>query len=106
MIHSFKQLRSLQSKAANLGLGLEKDVSGQFLEGLNLLENIDFSGNMFSSLHVNLFRSQYHSLVTLSLSDNKLTDFPINISKYSKLVYIDVSKNRIRYLQTEMIKEK
>jgi hypothetical protein len=31
MIHSFKQLRSLQSRAANLGLGLEKDVSGQFL---------------------------------------------------------------------------
>ena len=105
MMHSFKQLRSLESKAANLGLGLEKDVSGQFLEGLNLLENIDFSGNMFSSLHENLFRSQYHSLVTLSLSDNKLTDFPINISKFSKLVYIDVSKNRIRYLQPGTTKE-
>lgn len=105
MIHSFKQLRSLESKAANLGLGLEKDISGQFLEGLNLLENIDFSGNMFSSLHVNLFRSQYHSLETLSLSDNKLTDFPINISKFSKLVYIDVSKNRIRYLQPGTTKE-
>ena len=105
MIHSFKQLRSLQSKAANLGLGLDKDVSGQFLEGLNLLENIDFSGNMFSSLHVNLFRSQYHSLVTLSLSDNKLIDFPINISKVSKLVYIDVSNNRIRYLQPGTITE-
>jgi len=105
MMHSFKQLRSLKSKAANLGLGLEKDVSGQFLDGLNLLENIDFSGNMFSSLQVNLLRSQYHSLVTLSLSDNKLTDFPINISKFSKLVYIDVSTNQIRYLQLGTIKE-
>lgn len=105
MMQSFKQLRSLESKAANLGLGLEKDVSGQFLEGLILLENIDFSGNMFSSLHENLFRSQYHALVTLSLSDNKLTDFPFNISKFSKLVYIDVSNNRIRYLQPGTTKE-
>ncbi|CAC5395975.1 unnamed protein product [Mytilus coruscus] len=102
---SFKKLKILESRSANLGRGLLEDKDGKILKGLSELQQIDFSANQFKYLNPLMFRSQYKSLLKLILSNNILTEINLNFSKFSKLNYIDLSGNRIRYLESGTTKE-
>ncbi|XP_063423075.1 toll-like receptor 4 [Mytilus trossulus] len=102
---SFKKLKVLESRSANLGRGLLEDKDGKILKGLFELQQIDFSANQFKYLNPSLFKSQYKSLLKLILSSNILTEINMKFSKFSKLNYIDLSDNRIRYLERGTIKE-
>ncbi|XP_052093519.1 toll-like receptor 4 [Mytilus californianus] len=102
---SFKKLKILESRSANLGRGLLEDKDGKILKGLSELQQIDFSANQFKYLNPLMFRSQYKSLLKLILSNNILTEINLNFTKFSKLNYIDLSGNRIRYLERRTTQE-
>ncbi|VDI40904.1 toll-like receptor 7 [Mytilus galloprovincialis] len=105
VFQSFKKLKVLESRSANLSRGLQEDKDGKILKGLIELQQIDFSANQFKYLNPLLFKSQYKSLLKLILSSNILTEINMKFSKFSKLNYIDLSDNRIRYLERGTTKE-
>ncbi|CAG2233907.1 unnamed protein product [Mytilus edulis] len=95
MISSFKNLQELQSRNANLNIGLQHDVSGIFLKGLEKLRILDFAGNGLENLNPKLLCSQYNSLYSVDLSNNNFDDFPFKITEFKNLSYINLENNKI-----------
>ncbi|XP_071168724.1 toll-like receptor 4 [Mytilus edulis] len=95
MISSFKNLQELQSRNANLNIGLQHDVNEIFLKGLKKLRIIDFAGNGLENLNPKLLRSQYNSLYSVDLSNNNFDDFPFQITEFKNLSYINLENNKI-----------
>ncbi|CAC5388795.1 unnamed protein product [Mytilus coruscus] len=105
LISSFKNLQELQSRNANLNIGLQHDASGIFLKGLEKLRTIDFSGNGLENLNPKLLRSQYNSLNSVDLSNNNFDDFPFTITEFKNLSCINLENNKIIGLDEKIMKD-
>lgn len=105
VLHSFNQLRVLESSSSELGKGLTNDTNGTFLKGLVHLEEIDFSANEFKHLPNAFFKSQHQSLNRLILKSNYFSDFPFTVKNFSNLQYIDVRSNKIKTMSIETMNE-
>ncbi|XP_063407074.1 toll-like receptor 4 [Mytilus trossulus] len=99
MISFMPYLKTLISIRTHLTVGLQNDVNGDFLKQLFGLKQIDFSENDFVTFNKHMFVSQYRSLISLDLSKNKFSKFPIQISKFSTLKKLSLVQNRIVFLQ-------
>ncbi|XP_052085882.1 toll-like receptor 4 [Mytilus californianus] len=99
MISFMPYLKTLISRRTHLNAGLQNDVTGEFLKQLFEVKHIDFSDNGFVTFNQNMFVSQYRSLISLDLSKNKFSKFPIQISKFSTLMKLSLVQNRISFLQ-------
>ncbi|XP_071142268.1 toll-like receptor 4 [Mytilus edulis] len=99
MISFMPYLKTLISRRTHLNVGLQNDVNGEFLKQLFGLKLIDFSENDFVTFNKHMFVSQYRSLISLDLSKNKFSKFPIQISKFSTLKKLSLVQNRIAFLQ-------
>ncbi|XP_052086570.1 toll-like receptor 4 [Mytilus californianus] len=99
MISFMPYLKTMISRRTHLNVGLQNDVNDEFLKQLFEVKHIDFSDNGFVTFNQNMFVSQYRSLISLELSKNKFSRFPIQISKFSTLMKLSVVQNRIAYLQ-------
>ncbi|CAG2191190.1 unnamed protein product [Mytilus edulis] len=95
MISSFKESTELQSRNANLNIGLQHDVSGIFLKGLEKLRILDFAGNGIENLNPNLLRFSVYSLYSIDLSNKNFDDFPFKITGLKNLSYINLENNKI-----------
>ncbi|XP_052096148.1 toll-like receptor 4 [Mytilus californianus] len=99
MISFMPNLKTLISRRTHLNVGLQNDINGDFLKQLFGLRHIDFSDNGFITFNQNMFISQYRSLISLDLSKNKFSKFPIHISKFSNLMKLSLVQNQIALLQ-------
>ncbi|XP_052085885.1 toll-like receptor 4 [Mytilus californianus] len=99
MISFMPYLKTLISRRTHLNVGLQNDVNGEFLKQSLEVKHIDISDNGFFTFNQNMFVSQYRSLISLDLSKNKFSKFPIQISKFSTLMKLSLVQNRIAFLQ-------
>ncbi|KAK7465047.1 hypothetical protein BaRGS_00037786 [Batillaria attramentaria] len=81
-------------------------VSGgaEFVERLSTLQQLDLGNNMLDSLPAELFQS-LPGLTHLSLSDNRLCAFPLDVTQCSALVHLDLAGNKITELDFRELTE-
>ena len=96
---NFISLKNLVISNNNIGLNMENDVNGDIFNTLQNLTTLDLSTNRIESTPKLLLKNQ-NKLTYLSLKNNSLDNFQLQISHMENLVILNLSYNKIAALST------